>query len=153
MCSPGIGLYSIAMESKRYIQVGSDMQLRRVNKQVHKEASDVLYKENAFHFRLFDKRMIPMNDAPLPYWRIPWQPSRVTKLCVELRCSPANLRSVNDLQFLPVHWGNLQIFLRAQDIHNKIANKNQKKREAAMHNAGERLQLIALSFRALGKRD
>jgi hypothetical protein len=43
--------------------------------------------------------------------------------------------------------------LRAEDVHNKIANKNRKKREAAMHDAGERLQLIALSFRALGKRD
>jgi hypothetical protein len=69
--SPGIGLYLIAMESRRYFQVGSDMELLRVNKQIHKEASDVLYKENAFHFRLFDKRMIPMSDALLPYWRIP----------------------------------------------------------------------------------
>jgi hypothetical protein len=35
--------------------------------------------------------------------------------------------------------------LRAEDVHNKIANKNQKKQEAVMHDAGERLQLIALS--------
>jgi hypothetical protein len=38
-------------------------------------------------------------------------------------------------------------------VHNNTAKKNRKKREAAMHNAGERLQLIALSFIALGKRD
>jgi hypothetical protein len=40
---------------------------------------------------------------------------------VELRCSPANLWSVKDLQFLPVYWGNLRIFSKLRSLHLVIA--------------------------------
>jgi hypothetical protein len=90
---------AIIMSSTRYFQAGSDIQLLRVNKHIHEEASRVLYKENEFRFRLFDNREYSRDCTTLPYWRIPWGSSHVTKLCVEFRCGPANIWSVKDIQF------------------------------------------------------